>query len=88
MTAYHKGYSKSGEADIIHRHLPEEVNKVLVYHLWLVEPFVHMLGWTVRNEFAFSKYLWEPEPEKKWEGEVDGVREEDKSGSEEEGKAM
>ena len=43
VTGYHKGYSKSGEAKIIHRYLPEEVGKLLVYHLWLVEPFVHML---------------------------------------------
>ena len=86
VTGYHKGYSKSGEAKIIHRYLPQEVGKLLVYHLWLVEPFVHMLRWEVRGEFDFSKYLWEPEPEKKWEGEVDGVREEEESGSEEGGR--
>jgi hypothetical protein len=86
VTGYHKGYSKSGQAKIIHRYLPEEVGKLLVYYLWLVEPFVQTLRWTVRDEFELSKYLWEPEPEKNWEGEVDGVREEDESGSEEGGR--
>jgi hypothetical protein len=86
VTGYHKGYSKSGQAKIVHRYLPEEVGKLVIYYLWLVEPFVQILRWAVRDEFEFSKHLWEPEPEKNWEGEVDGVREEDESGSEEGGR--
>lgn len=65
VTSYHKGYSKSGDAKIIHRYLPEEVGKLLVYFLWLVEPFVQMLRWAIRQEFEYSKSLWEPEPEKR-----------------------
>lgn len=86
VTGYHKGYSKSGQAKIIHRYLPEEVGKLVVYYLWLVEPFVQMLRWAVRKEFDFCKYFWEPEPEERWDGKVDGVREKDESESEEEGR--
>lgn len=68
VTGYHKGYSKSGEAKIIHRYLPEEVGRLVVYYLWLVKPLVQITRWAARGECHFSKYLWEPEPEQKWDG--------------------
>lgn len=82
VTGYHKGYSKSGEAKIIHRYLPDEAGKLVVYYLWLVEPFVQTIRWAARRDCEFSRYLWEPEPEKKWDGEVDGVGEGEESASE------
>jgi hypothetical protein len=48
VTGYHKGYRNSGKEKIIHSFPPEKVGKLLVYYLWLVEPFARMLRW-VRN---------------------------------------
>jgi hypothetical protein len=39
VTAYHEGYSASGNTKIIHRYLPREVGEHLVYYLWLIQPF-------------------------------------------------
>jgi hypothetical protein len=36
VTGYYKGYSKSGQAKMIHRYLPEEVGKLLVYYLNII----------------------------------------------------
>ena len=60
VTGYHKGYSKSGEAKIIHRYLPDEAGKLVVYYLWLVEPFAQTIRWAARRDCEFSRYLWEP----------------------------
>ena len=38
-----KGYSMEGSTKIIHRYLPFEVSEMLVYYLWLVEPFCRQL---------------------------------------------
>ena len=43
VVTYHKGFSLSQKLKIIHRYLPREVGEVLVYYLWLVEPFVKYL---------------------------------------------
>ena len=40
VTSYHKGYSVTGSTKIIHRFLPKEVGELLVYYLWLVQPFL------------------------------------------------
>ena len=37
---------------------------MLVYYLWLVEPFVKYLQQATRNQLDFSAHIWEPEPEK------------------------
>ena len=43
VVTYYKGFSLSQRLKIIHRYLPREVGEVLVYYLWLVEPFVKYL---------------------------------------------
>lgn len=42
-TSYHKNYQHSKTKKPIQRYLPEEVGELLVYYLWLVEPFVRLL---------------------------------------------
>ena len=43
VTSYHKGYSASGRVKIVHRYVPREVSRIVVYYLWLVQPFVEIL---------------------------------------------
>jgi hypothetical protein len=43
VTTYHKGYSVSGNTKIIHWYLPREVGELLIYYLWLVQPFCKKL---------------------------------------------
>lgn len=80
VTSYHKGYSASQQVKIIHRFIPKEVRKLVVYYLWLVEPFVQILQIIVKKQLDFSSFIWEPEPEEEW---VDG-EEEGEGGEEEE----
>ena len=39
VTGLHKGYSWSEKEKVIHRFLPREVSKLLIYYTWLVLPF-------------------------------------------------
>lgn len=43
VTFCHKRYSVSGSTKIIHRYLPQNVSTLLVYYLWLVQPFCQQL---------------------------------------------
>jgi hypothetical protein len=43
VTTYHKGYSTTGNTNIIHRYLPKEIGELLVHYLWLVQPFCRKL---------------------------------------------
>jgi hypothetical protein len=43
VTSYYKGYSVSGSTRIIHRYLPKDVSRLLVYYLCLVQPFCEQL---------------------------------------------
>ncbi|TIA28291.1 hypothetical protein D6C78_10812 [Aureobasidium pullulans] len=63
VTSYHKGYSTSQKVKIIHRYVPKEVGELVVYYLWLVEPFVRQLQVCTKNQYDFTTFLWEPEPE-------------------------
>ena len=59
VTTYHKGYSASGNTKIIHRYLPREVGELLVYYLWLVQPFCKKLELLVlRRKDLPSPFLW------------------------------
>jgi hypothetical protein len=59
VTAYHKGYSTTGSTKIIHRYLPARVGEVLVYYLWLVQPFCQQLKLLAFHDTsAPSPYLW------------------------------
>lgn len=58
VTFYHKGYSITNSAKIIHRYLPKEISEMMVYFLWLVHPFcdqlrVLALGATIRPSPLF-----------------------------------
>lgn len=63
VTRYHKGYSSSQKMKVIHRYVPQEVGELVVYYLWLVEPFVKQLQLAARAQDKFSTFLWEPEPD-------------------------
>ena len=67
VTAYHKGFSASNNAKIIHRYVPREVGELVVKYLWLVEPFIAALQ-TVRVEDSEgqSHMMWQPEAEEEW----------------------
>lgn len=82
-TSYHKNYQHSKTKKPIQRYLPEEVGELLVYYLWLVEPFVRILQTATRDRVEWSDYIWEPKNEEGW-GEGGGSSEEEESDEEEE----
>ena len=43
VTKYYKGYRNSAKPKIIHRFVLREVGELVVYYLWLVQPFVKAL---------------------------------------------
>ena len=64
---YHKGFSFSQKVKIIQRYVPREVGESIVYHLWLIKPFVCQLQAMARDQESFSSFLREPKPEEEWE---------------------
>ena len=59
VTTYHKGYSTTGNTKIIHRYLPKEVGELLIYYLWLVQPFCRKLEMlALRRRELPSPFLW------------------------------
>jgi hypothetical protein len=50
VTAYHKGFSASQKAKIIHRYVPREVGELVVQFLWLVQPFIEQLQAAITEE--------------------------------------
>jgi hypothetical protein len=62
VTQYHKGYNVSGDVKIIHRYLPCEVGKLVVWYLWLVLPFQQRLEALVWEKEAVSSYMWPANP--------------------------
>ena len=66
VTSYHKGFGASQRMKIVHRYVPEEVGELVVYYLWLVEPFVRSLRSIARDEYDNSPWIWEPQPEDQW----------------------
>ena len=71
VTSYHKGYSASGKVKTVHRYVPKEVSEIVVYYLWLVQPFVEILQILERGQSEFGSFLWEPEPEERWAANED-----------------
>ncbi|KAK3617752.1 hypothetical protein LTR22_026629 [Elasticomyces elasticus] len=74
---YGKMSSHSGKAKVIHRYVPREVSELVVYYLWIVEPFVRLLQTGTRVQLEFSRFLWEPKPERRW---IDGWEDRDGGG--------
>jgi hypothetical protein len=70
VTTYHKGYSTTGNTKIIHRYLPKEVGELLVYYLWLVQPFCRNLEMlALRRRDLPSPFLWaKPGSPNPWDG--------------------
>jgi superfamily II DNA helicase RecQ len=63
VTGYHKGYVKRGKMKIVHRYMPREVGELVLWHLWLVQPFwelVRRIHGVRRRREAF---VWEPRDE-------------------------
>jgi hypothetical protein len=61
VTFYHKGYSVKGNVNIIHRYLPEDMSRLVVYYLWLVLPFASQLRLLALDQpavAASSPFLW------------------------------
>ncbi|KAK5109836.1 hypothetical protein LTR85_002041 [Meristemomyces frigidus] len=91
---YGKMSSHSGKVKVIHRCVPKEVSELVVYYLWIVEPFVRVLQAGSRRQKEFSRFIWETKPERKrgdgWGDEeagknsIDGEEEDGRSEEEEE----
>lgn len=59
VTTYHKGYSITGNTKIIHRYLPKAVGELLVYYLWLIQPFCRKLEMlALRRRDLPSPFVW------------------------------
>jgi hypothetical protein len=43
ITSYHKGFCASQSQKCVHRFVPQEVGELVVYYLWLIEPFFRNL---------------------------------------------
>ncbi|KAK4897073.1 hypothetical protein LTR49_028043 [Elasticomyces elasticus] len=67
VTGYHKGFNASQSVKIIHRYVPREVGELVVYYLWLVEPFVRQLLIMAREQAEFGTHLRLPKPDEEWE---------------------
>jgi superfamily II DNA helicase RecQ len=74
VIGYHKGYGFSGRPKVIHRYLPREVGELVVYYVWLVQPFVEILQMFDRDQQEFGAFIWEPRGN---EGDVDEDEDED-----------
>ena len=58
VTAYHKGYHAQNSVKIVHRYLPQEVGELLIWYLWLVEPFHRQLEVAVYGRSWDTGFLW------------------------------
>lgn len=66
VTTYHKGFSASQSMKNVHRFVPREVSEIVVYYLWLIEPFERIIQAGANRQQLFSPWLWEPAPEEDW----------------------
>ncbi len=44
VTQYYKNYTTTAKLKIIHRYIASDISQLLIYYLWLVEPFSYRLG--------------------------------------------
>ncbi|KAF9882951.1 hypothetical protein FE257_004862 [Aspergillus nanangensis] len=90
VTAYHKGFYASNDIKLIHRYVPQEVGELIIYYLWLVQPFIDQLtAWQqahapappapVATPMAPTAHtralLWGPDPGTQREWSSDRLRE-------------
>ena len=62
VSGYHKGFGLSGKLKPVHRFLPREVGELVVYYLWLVEPFIQIIQIKQYQQKEYSLWIWEPDP--------------------------
>ena len=58
VARYHKGYQMTGDVKIIHRYLPREVGELLVWYLWLVQPFQRELDAYIYRRSDIPAHIW------------------------------
>lgn len=60
VTSYHKGQIVTNSIKIIHCYLPRVVSELLVYYLWLIQPFAETAAMLAqgRNHRVRSPFLW------------------------------
>ena len=63
VTSYHKSQSTSHSIKIIHRYLPREISELVVYYLWLIQPFTEQASIFARgsNARVRSPFFWPKE---------------------------
>lgn len=71
VTSYHKGWSASKKSKIVHRYVPHEVGELVVYSMWLLDPWVRQLQNMVHQQTEYSPFVWEPKPEEDWKDRED-----------------
>lgn len=63
-TRYHKSQWQTQTGQLIHRYLPDEVGKILIYYLWLVLPLDHALRVAALGQtMPRSPFIWLPRPD-------------------------
>jgi hypothetical protein len=65
LVSFVTSYNKTG-VKVIHRYVPREVSELVVYYLWLVQPFVRALQKMVFDQKEYRAFIWEPKPEEQW----------------------
>jgi superfamily II DNA helicase RecQ len=87
VQGYSKKFRSRKELEIVHRYVPNEVGELVVYFMWLVEPFIKMIRATARGDTKSTPFIWEPPPKEEWKDGENDVEEEVESGSEGGGQA-
>jgi hypothetical protein len=60
IPSYHKSQNVTNTTNIIHRYLPQAVSEILIYYLWLIQPFTETLDMLTheRDRRVRSPFLW------------------------------
>lgn len=74
VTSYHKSQSTTNSIKIIHRYLPREVSELVVYYLWLIQPFTEQADMFARQSDSRirSAFFW-PKMRGHWDAARLGV---------------
>lgn len=60
VTSYHKSQSISNSIKVIHRYLPRAISELVVYYLWLIQPFTETASMFARgtDRRVRSPFFW------------------------------
>lgn len=74
VTSYHKSQSTTRSIKIIHRYLPQVVSELVVYYLWLIQPFTEQADMFARqsDRRTRSAFFW-PKMREHWDAARLGV---------------